>query len=189
MAELYSEFVNADGIKKLLSFYDKIMILKIFVDDWEELKDKYTRVFIERNNKLFQDMTFIDAGIDLFSPSRYDLGSDTTTKVDYGICCSATIITDTMKEYNTGFYLYPRSSLSKTPLRLANSVGIVDAGYRGHIMGMFDAKINYIIEEDSRQLQICAPGLIPIIPIVVDCKEELGEITQRGSGGFGSTGL
>ena len=53
MAELYSEFANADGIKKLLSFYDKIMILKIFVDDWEELKDKYTRVFIERNNKLF----------------------------------------------------------------------------------------------------------------------------------------
>jgi len=189
MAELYSKFVNADGIKTLLSFYDKIMILKIYVDDWEELKDKYTRVFIERNNKLFQDMTFIDAGIDLFSPSSYDLGSDTTTKVDYGICCSATIITDTMKEYNTGFYLYPRSSLSKTPLRLANSVGIVDAGYRGHIMGMFDAKRNYIIEEDSRQLQICAPGLIPIIPIVVDYKEELGEITQRGSGGFGSTGL
>ena len=189
MAELYSEFASADGIKKLLSFYDKIMILKIFVDDWEELKDKYTRVFIERNNKLFQDMTFIDAGIDLFSPSKYELGFDTTTKIDYGICCSATIITDTMKEYNTGFYLYPRSSLSKTPLRLANSVGIVDAGYRGHIMGMFDANRNYIIEEDSRQLQICAPGLIPIIPIVVDYKEELGEITQRGSGGFGSTGL
>jgi dUTP pyrophosphatase len=189
MAELYSKFVNADGIKTLLSFYDKIMILKIYVDDWEELKDKYTRVFIERNNKLFQDMTCIDAGIDLFSHSRYDLGSNTTTKIDYGICCSATIITDNMKEYNTGFYLYPRSSLSKTPLRLANSVGIVDAGYRGHIMGMFDAKRNYIIEEDSRQLQICAPGLIPIIPIVVDYKEELGEITQRGSGGFGSTGL
>ena len=189
MAELYSEFANADGIKKLLSFYDKIMILKIFVDDWEELKDKYTRVFIERNNKLFQDMTFIDAGVDLFIPSRYELHQHTTTKIDYGICCSATIITDTMKEYNTGFYLYPRSSLSKTPLRLANSVGIVDAGYRGHIMGMFDANRNYIIEEDSRQLQICAPGLIPIIPIVVDYKEELGEITQRGSGGFGSTGL
>ena len=189
MSELYSEFYSADGIKKLLVCYDKVMILKIFVDDFEELKDKYTRVFIERNNKLFQDMTCIDAGIDLFSHSRYDLGSNTTTKIDYGICCSATIITDNMKEYNTGFYLYPRSSLSKTPLRLANSVGIVDAGYRGHIMGMFDAKINYIIEEDSRQIQICAPGLIPIIPVVVDYKEDLGEPTQRGSGGFGSTGI
>jgi dUTP pyrophosphatase len=189
MAELYSEFYNADGIKKLLSHYDKIMMLKIFVDDWDELKDKYTRCFIERNNKLFQDLVFIDAGIDLFSPSRYDLDCDTTTKIDYGICCSATIITDTMKEYNSGFYLYPRSSLSKTSLRLANSVGIVDAGYRGHIMGMFDANRNYIVEENSRQLQICAPGLIPIIPIVVDYKEELGDATQRGSGGFGSTGI
>ena len=189
MAELYSEFCSAEGIKKLLSYYDKIMILKIFVDDWEELKDKYKGELIERNNKLFQDATFIDAGIDLFSPSRYDLGSDTTTKIDYGICCSATIVTDTMKEYNSGFYLYPRSSLSKTPLRLANSVGIVDAGYRGHIIGMFDAKRNYVVEENSRQIQICAPGLIPIIPIVVDYKEELGEITQRGSGGFGSTGI
>jgi dUTP pyrophosphatase len=189
MAELYSEFCSADGIKKLLSYYDKIMILKIFVDDWEELKDKYTRDIIQRNNKLFQDMSFIDAGIDLFSPSRYELPSDTTSKIDYGISCSATIITDTMKEYNSGFYLYPRSSLSKTPLRLANSVGIVDAGYRGHIMGMFDANSNYIVEEHSRQIQICAPGLIPIIPIVVDYKEELGENTQRGSGGFGSTGL
>jgi dUTP pyrophosphatase len=134
-------------------------------------------------------MSFIDAGVDLFSPSRYDLGSDTSRKIDYGICCSATIITDNMKEYNSGFYLYPRSSLSKTPLRLANSVGIIDAGYRGHIMGMFDIKRNYIVEENSRQLQICAPGLIPIIPIVVDHKEELGEITQRGNDGVGSSGV
>ena len=189
MAELYSEFCNADGIKKILSCYDKIMILKIFIDDHEELKDRYTRYIINRNDQLFQDMTFIDAGIDLFSPSRYDLGSNTTSRIDYGICCSATIITDNMKEYNSGFYLYPRSSLSKTPLRLANSVGIVDAGYRGHIMGMFDANRNYIVEENSRQIQICAPGLIPIIPIVVDYKEELGQVTQRGSGGFGSTGI
>lgn len=189
MSRLYSEFYSADGIKKLLNCYDKIMMLKIFVDDCEELKNKYTQVLIERNNTLFQDATSIDAGIDLFAPSRYDLASDTTTKIDYGICCSATIITDTMKEYNSGVYLYPRSSLSNTPLRLANSVGIVDAGYRGHIMGMFDAKRNYIVHENTRQLQICAPSLIPIIPIVVDYKEELGEITQRGAGGFGSTGL
>jgi dUTP pyrophosphatase len=189
MAELYSEFCNADGIKKILSYYDKIMILKIFVDDHDELKDRYTRVFIHRNEQLFQDMTFIDAGVDLFAPFSSELSSDTTSKIDYNICCSATIITDTMKEYNTGFYLYPRSSLSKTSLRLANSVGIIDAGYRGHIMGMFDSNKNYIVEENSRQLQICAPGLIPIIPIVVDCKEELGQVTQRGSGGFGSSGI
>jgi dUTP pyrophosphatase len=188
--ELYSEFCNADGIKKLISYYDKIMILKIFIDDNEELKDKYTRVFIDRNNKLFQDMSFIDAGVDLFAPSNKEYpASNQSQKIDYQICCSGTIITNTMKEYNSGFYLYPRSSLSNTPLRLANSIGIIDAGYRGHIIGKFDVLINYIVEEHSRQLQICAPGLIPIIPIVVDYKEELGEITSRGSGGFGSTEL
>ena len=34
---------------------------------------------------------------------------------------------------NIGYYLYPRSSISKTPLILANSVGIIDSGYRGNI--------------------------------------------------------
>ena len=201
--ELYSNFCNADGIKKLVSYYDKVMILKVFVDDNAELKDKYTRAFIDRNNKLFRNMTFVDAGIDLFAPSNKEfLANKQSQKIDYQICCSATIITDTttvcdteytttdiMKEYNTGFYLYPRSSLSNTPLRLANSVGVIDSGYRGHIIGKFDVLTNYLVEEHSRQLQICAPGLIPIIPIVVDCKEELGQITPRGSGGFGSTGL
>ncbi len=188
--ELYSNFCNADGIKKLISYYEKVMILKIFIDDNDELKDKYTRVFIDRNNKLFQNMSFIDAGVDLFAPSNKEfIPGIQSQKIDYQICCSATIITNTMTEYNSGFYLYPRSSLSNTPLRLANSVGIIDSGYRGHIIGKFDVLLNYIVEEHSRQLQICAPGLIPIIPIVVDYKEELGQITSRGSGGFGSTGI
>ena len=39
----------------------------------------------------------------------------------------------------TAYYLYPRSSMgSKTPLRLSNSVGIIDAGYRGNIIGVVD---------------------------------------------------
>jgi dUTP pyrophosphatase len=96
--------------------------------------------------------------------------------------------------------MYPRSSISKTNLRLANSVGIIDAGYRGNIMGMFDivnideAKMSkymtedYIINKYDRLVQICAPGLVPIIVEVVDKVEELGEKTERGSGGFGSTG-
>ena len=54
---------------------------------------------------------------------------------------------------------------------------------------MFDAHTNTVLEEHSRQLQICSPGLIPIIAIVVDYKEDLGAPTTRGDGGFGSTGL
>ena len=98
------------------------------------------------------------------------------------------MVTDRGKRFNTGFYMYPRSSLSKTPLRLANSVGIIDAGYRGHLIGVFDATKNVGVCEYDRLVQICAPGLIPIYVEVVDSEDMLGEMTRRGDGGFGSTG-
>ena len=41
----------------------------------------------------------------------------------------------------------------------------------------------------ERYIQICAPGLIPMIVEIVDNIEALGEKTERGQGGFGSTGL
>ena len=95
--------------------------------------------------------------------------------------------------------MYPRSSLSKTRLRLANSTGIIDAGYRGHLMGMFDVvnipdnfpddiDAEFFGEKYDRYLQICAPGLIPIVIEIVDSREELGGETARAGGGFGSTG-
>jgi dUTP pyrophosphatase len=95
--------------------------------------------------------------------------------------------------------MYPRSSLSKTQLRLANSTGIIDAGYRGHLIGMFDVvnvqpnssddrEADFFGKKFDRYLQICAPGLVPILVEVVDSKEELGDETERGEGGFGSTG-
>ena len=94
----------------------------------------------------------------------------------------------TNKSYNTGYYIYPRSSLSKTNLRLANSTGIIDAGYRGHIIGVFDVLAETQILNHERLVQICAPGLVPIVVSLVDQLEDLGEQTQRGTGGFGSTG-
>ena len=52
----------------------------------------------------------------------------------------------------------------KTPLRLANSVGIIDSGYRGHIKVTFDNKndydfMEYNIEFGSRLTQLCPPNL------------------------------
>ena len=87
--------------------------------------------------------------------------------------------------------MYPRSSISKSNLRLANNVGIIDAGYRGHLIGMFDLKYSdsITINKFDRYLQICAPNLIPIVVEIVNSREELGEDTDRGNGGFGSTGI
>ena len=41
-------------------------------------------------------------------------------------------------EQNFGYMLVPRSSISKTPLRLANSIGIIDKSYRGKVMVKVD---------------------------------------------------
>ena len=89
----------------------------------------------------------------------------------------------------TGFYMYPRSSVSKTPLRLSNSVGIIDAGYRGNLGAFVDniSTNEYNVEKGTRLFQICAPNLEPIHVEIVSSENDLGN-SERGSGGFGSTG-
>ena len=90
------------------------------------------------------------------------------------------------------YYLYPRSSISKTPLLCANSVGIIDRDYRGNIMGKvrylpfdLEAKDPYLVDKGTRLFQICSPDLHPIKVKLVDQLTE----TSRGEGGFGSTGV
>jgi len=178
--------------KDLLLFYNKFMRLKIFVDSTDdELKTKYKENIYQHHLKLDKNIDHIDAGFDLFSPESKTLHSTGVNKIDYQIICAAQIIECNMcNHYNSGFYMYPRSSISKSNLRLANNVGIIDAGYRGHLIGMFD--VIYVDETNinkfDRHLQICAPGLVPIIVEMVNSMEELGEKTTRGDGGFGSTG-
>jgi len=193
--------------------YDKVMVLKIYVDvdsNDNQLKNKYVTNANGHNNKIINNPTSVDAGFDLLTPTPLPFFRNNINKLDLNIICSAKIYTDTGKTYNTGYYMYPRSSISKTPLRLANSTGIIDSGYRGHLMGMFDVLNNqanqanqanqtktqtnnnpdpdFVGQQFDRFLQICAPGLVPILVEVVDDINELGEETERGAGGFGSTG-
>lgn len=177
----------------LLYQYDSVMKLKIFVDSTDdELKNKYTQAIYNHHQKLQNNIDHIDAGFDLFAPTSMNMYDYKTNLIDYNIICSAIIFKQMhnyRKEINTGFYMYPRSSISKSKIRLANNVGIIDAGYRGHLMGMFDClESTLTINKFDRHLQICAPGLIPIMVEMVATKEELGETTTRGEGGFGSTG-
>jgi hypothetical protein len=101
-----------------------------------------------------------------------------------------------------GFYLYPRSSISKTRMRLANSVGIIDAGYRGDLIaavdtiGLFGSNDIWHVWKETlspikkydRYFQVCAPDLSPFLVHIVETEAELGAPTTRGTGGFGSTG-
>lgn len=189
---------------------DRFMHLKIFVDsDDAELKDIYINAAATHNQKIMGDPHFFDAGFDMFLPNNmnfYIPGRSETNvnKVDFKVkCCAKVCMLDnenpTNKSYFSGFYTHPRSSLSKTPLRLANSTGIIDAGYRGNLIGMFDCiwstESSNMINSDfcsakfTRLLQICAPSLMPIFVEIVDSAEELGPNTSRGGGGIGSTGI
>jgi dUTP pyrophosphatase len=179
-------------LDNLLNVYDKYMCLKVFVDETNSLKQLYINSALNHNNKMLNPSNnYLDAGFDLFVPNEINCFNDRVNKIDLKIMCSAQMVT-THKKSNTGYYMYPRSSISKTQLRLANATGIIDAGYRGHLMGMFDVIGNddsiYLVNQHDRLLQICAPGLIPIVVEVVDTLDELGSETERGSGGFGSTG-
>ena len=66
-----------------------------------------------------------------------------TGLINLGISC------ETMEK--RPYFLMPRSSISKTPLRLCNSVGLIDAGYRGEIMAAVDniKQEDYTIHSDK----------------------------------------
>lgn len=87
--------------------------------------------------------------------------------------------------------LLPRSSISKTPLRLANSIGLLDAGYRGEVLAACDVHADYEIKHGQRLFQICQHSFLPWSKIVfVERLEDLPKAEDtRGGGGFGSTGL
>tara|TARA_B100000795_G_scaffold264463_1_gene244988 strand:+ start:1054 stop:1596 length:543 start_codon:yes stop_codon:yes gene_type:complete len=128
-----------------------------------------------------------DSGLDLFTPFDVEFKPHELGKiVDLKISCE---FYDTEKcslhhQYKS-YYLYPRSSLSKTPLRMANSVGIIDAGYRGNILMSLDNRSSekYTLLRGTRLVQLCAGDLAPFKMKVVS---ELSN-TTRGVGGFGST--
>ena len=82
--------------------------------------------------------------------------------------------------------LFPRSSVSRTSMSLANSVGVVDSGYRGEIMLKYRHvnNLNSFYKSGDRvgQLMIMPYPQFELIEV-----EELST-TERGEGGFGSTG-
>lgn len=132
-----------------------------------------------------------DAGIDLIFPDDVTCETGKVTYCNLGIACEMQPL---MKAESVSFSLEARSSISKTPLMLANSRGIIDSGYRGPIIAALRCFIDknhpstidnftYQIKKGDRLVQIVSPNLNPIIVMLVD---ELSE-TDRGSQGFGST--
>tara|TARA_B100001287_G_C22660948_1_gene520331 strand:- start:878 stop:1321 length:444 start_codon:yes stop_codon:yes gene_type:complete len=85
-----------------------------------------------------------------------------------------------------GYMLVPRSSISKTSVRLSNSIGIIDKKYRGDVMVVLDnlGETDVLFQEGCCYFQIVAfGGNLPTYQI-----DNVDNDTSRGSGGFGSTG-
>jgi dUTP pyrophosphatase len=122
-----------------------------------------------------------DAGMDLVATS---IISDTPTQITYG--------TGLAMEIPDGFMglIFPRSSIRNTRLQLSNSVGVVDAGYRGELQATFN-KIITTIENQKNDYKvgdrICQIIIVPHPIIQIVEVDELSE-SSRGIGGFGSTG-
>lgn len=91
--------------------------------------------------------------------------------------------------------LLPRSSIYKTPFRLCNSIGLIDAGYRGDVQAKVDIHEDepgaMLLEHGTRLFQIVRNNFLPWNKIVlVDTESQLPNAQDtRGMGGFGSTGL
>ena len=85
--------------------------------------------------------------------------------------------------------LFPRSSIHNKTLRLSNSVGVIDSDYRGEIKAVFDQIDLFPRNALLYQLgdRICQLVILPVPTIEWEESEELTN-TERGEGGYGSTG-
>jgi dUTP pyrophosphatase len=155
-------------------------ILQLFIDSTDEELLQLYKNAVEKHNESVKSQLYADSGFDLYAPVTVD--AEDTTLYNYQIIASMT--DDYM--IPSGYMLYPRSSIYKTKLRLANSVGIIDSGYRGHICAVFDVKESTTIQKYARYVQICSPDLKPFL---VEIVTNIIILTKRGNGGFGSTGV
>jgi dUTP pyrophosphatase len=162
-------------------------------DDNKELLELYTEHVYTHNNNI-KNNPFANSGFDLFIPNEVIFDKEIQSKF-INLDVKAEMLYYSNNTFtNCAYYVYPRSSMSKTPLMLANHTGIIDSGYRGNLIGAVrwltsinEPDTKFILEKNTRLLQICHPSLCKIFVYLVP-ENELST-TDRGSGGFGSTGI
>ena len=122
-----------------------------------------------------------DAGMDLYATEQGEADR-------YGNMVYKTGLAMEIPDGYVGL-IYPRSSVSKTPHMLRNHVGIIDSGYRGEIM----LKFGWYEQTPGEHKVYDAGDRIGQIMIMPYPEVEFSEVedlsnTDRGAGGFGSTG-
>lgn len=122
------------------------------------------------------------AGIDLYAciDNPVTILSNATVMIPSGIAC----------EFPEGYFglMLPRSSVGvKRKLTLANTAGVIDESFRGEIMMAFknNGDVYQTIEPGERLAQLI---LLPYFTYDIVETDTLST-TERGEGGFGSTGV
>jgi dUTP pyrophosphatase len=195
-------------------------VCKMYVID-PVLRQEYEKRVVAHNTRL-NDSSHPDSGFDILQPCERILcrENELNNKIPLGLMAAAY---DIESNKPLAYYLFPRSSISRSCMRMSNSVGIIDSGYRGELIAAVDLvagrrahvengagagavlarnntefadskdiengniEAGVHIHVKDRYFQICMGDLRPFYVELVDKLEDLG-ITQRGAGGFGSTG-
>ncbi len=121
----------------------------------------------------------IDAGFDVKARIEFVIPPKETAMIPTGVCV----------EIPVGMVglLFPRSSISKTPLRMCNSVGVIDAGFTGEIKVPLQNTHHNLMFRVNQYDKIAQLVIVPLADVSIEIVDELEE-TERGNGGFGSTG-
>lgn len=171
------------------------LVLFCYIEN-PELKELYKTNIKKRDKDQLINYPYNNAGFDLYCVDDLIIEHHNTKPLNLQIKCAMYEIKYESSKHDSyetripiAFYLYPRSSISKTPLRLANCVGIIDNNYRGNIIAMLDntSDNDFIVNKHDRLVQICSPNLSYFTIKIVDTLDELGQ-TDRGEHGIGSTG-
>lgn len=119
-----------------------------------------------------------DAGLDLFSSEEHLLLDNQVTKIGTG----------TRLAIPQGFFgmLVARSGFGSKGITLANGVGIIDSGYRGEIIAAIRNQSGgpFRISEGERIAQLI---VVPFAQVTLN-HAQMFDVTERGEGGFGSSG-
>lgn len=118
------------------------------------------------------------AGMDFYLPQPVRFEPNHSKKVPLGVAV----------EIPEGYVmlLIPRSSTWTTPLRMPNSVGVIDSDYRGEVCALLQ-NTSYLWAYAGAWERLVQGVIVPVPSIQIQEVEELSE-TSRGVGGFGSTG-
>ena len=128
-----------------------------------------------------------NAGVDLYVPQDVVFAPGEKKMVSMDV---SAVIADVATNSPQNYWMLPRSSISKTGLMMMNSVGVIDKSYRGELIAaLWNTTGSYVtVTRGQRLVQLVTRDMGDIVKI--SCVDSLTSFSsERGSGGFGSTGI